>query len=187
MVQGGLLPARERRRPAGHYWLYPTSTASISTALANYNNTIGSTTDVGSYFANYFGTFDMAGNVWEWNESVIYTSERGLRGGAFNVGDNMRANLRFSGNPTAENANLGFRVSARFVPCPADFDRSGFVDSDDFVAFLSQFMLGCTGPGEGAFGPEPACFKSADFDESGFVDSDDFVAFLEQFNAPCEN
>jgi hypothetical protein len=74
----------------------------------------------------------------------------------------------------------------RSIPaCPADFDESGFVDSDDFVMYVSHFALGCTGPGEGAMGAEPACVKSADFDQSGFVDSDDFVAFNTAFETPC--
>ncbi|MDX2017252.1 MAG: right-handed parallel beta-helix repeat-containing protein, partial [Planctomycetota bacterium] len=69
--------------------------------------------------------------------------------------------------------------------CPADFDESGFVDSDDFVMFSEHFALGCTGAGQGAMGAEPACLKSADFDGTGFVDSDDFVAFVDAFNTPC--
>jgi hypothetical protein len=29
------------------------------------------------------------------------------------------------------------------IPCPADFDRSAFVDSDDFDAFIMVFEAGC--------------------------------------------
>jgi hypothetical protein len=67
------------------------------------------------------------------------------------------------------------------APCAADFDGSGFVDSDDFIAYVAAFELGCTGAGS----PDPACVKSADFDESGFVDSDDFIAYVAAFNAGC--
>jgi hypothetical protein len=97
-------------------------------------------------------------------------------------------------------------------PCPADFDGSGFVDSDDFVEFnamfelgdpaadadgstfvdsddfvffLQQFTLGCVSQGEDVFGPNPTCVKSADFDGTGFIDADDFVAFLAAFQAGC--
>jgi formylglycine-generating enzyme required for sulfatase activity len=173
--------------PSGHYWVYPTSTWSIHTGLANYGGVIGHATDVGTYGANFCGTYDMAGNVWEWNESIIEVSKRGLRSGSFDLGDNMRIEYRYFGDPRAENLNLGFRLSARFVPCPADFDRSGFVDSDDFVMYVTHFALGCVGPGQGAFGAEPACLASADFDGSGFVDSDDFVAYIDAFETPCEN
>jgi hypothetical protein len=67
------------------------------------------------------------------------------------------------------------------LACPADFDGSGFVDSDDFVAYVDNFVLGCAGPAD----PDPACTQSADFDGSTFVDSDDFVAFVAAFEAGC--
>lgn len=80
---------------------------------------------------------------------------------------------------------VGANVFRRQVNCPADFDRSGFADSDDFVAFIDQFARGCTGPGQGALGDDPGCVSSADFDQSGFVDSDDFVSFTVAFAAGC--
>lgn len=56
------------------------------------------------------------------------------------------------------------------TPCPADYDHSGFVDSDDFVAFAQDFDAGR---------------NAADVDGSGFVDSDDFVDFVGRFSAGC--
>jgi hypothetical protein len=67
------------------------------------------------------------------------------------------------------------------VLCAADFDGSGFVDSDDFILYASQFALGCTGAGA----PDPACTLSADFDQTGFVDSDDFIAYVQAFELGC--
>lgn len=65
--------------------------------------------------------------------------------------------------------------------CVADFDKSGFTDADDFIAYVEAFELGCTGAGD----PDPACLRNADVDGSGFVDSDDFIFFVNRFNAGC--
>ncbi|MCC6426426.1 MAG: hypothetical protein IT435_06360 [Phycisphaerales bacterium] len=54
--------------------------------------------------------------------------------------------------------------------CKADFDRSGFVDFEDYDAFVEAFELGT---------------EDADFDGSGFVDVEDFNAFVLQFEAGC--
>jgi hypothetical protein len=54
--------------------------------------------------------------------------------------------------------------------CAADFDGSGFVDTDDFDAFVRAFQDGDI---------------IADFDGSGFVDTDDFDAFVRAFEAGC--
>jgi formylglycine-generating enzyme required for sulfatase activity len=164
------------------YWLYPTSSNTISTAQANYNSVIGDTTPVGSYAANYYGTFDMAGNVWEWNEAII--SGRGVRGGAFDdLGNGLLPEYRGTLAQWYDfSYGFGFRVVQNPAPpCPADFDNSGFLDSDDFILYVSQFVLGCTGPGI----PDLACIMNADFDNSGFVDSDDFIAYVAAFDAGC--
>ena len=65
-----------------------------------------------------YGTFDQGGNVWEWNEALVYGSYRGLRVGSFDSYDgNLRASARGYDNPTYEYYNDGVRVSA--VPEPA--------------------------------------------------------------------
>lgn len=55
-------------------------------------------------------------------------------------------------------------------PCTADFDGSGFIDTDDFDAFIRAFEAGD---------------QSADFDKSGFVDTDDFDGFVLAFEGGC--
>jgi formylglycine-generating enzyme required for sulfatase activity len=60
-----------------------------------------------------YGTFDQGGNVWEWNETVLFSSSRGLRGGSFNNNsNNLHASNRNNNDPTNENNNVGFRVAS---------------------------------------------------------------------------
>lgn len=58
-----------------------------------------------------------AGNVWEWNETLIGNA-RGLRGGSFVYDDgNLRADSWFGLSPSAEGVTYGFRV-ASISPVP---------------------------------------------------------------------
>jgi formylglycine-generating enzyme required for sulfatase activity len=101
------------------YSLYPNGQNTITTADANYNNSVGSTTNVGTYSGDpsSYGTFDQGGNVWEWNDEVIDSSSRWLRGGSFNNNEsNLRASYRVNYDPTFENNRVGFRVAS--VPEP---------------------------------------------------------------------
>jgi formylglycine-generating enzyme len=85
------------------------------------------TTIVGQFqnSASPYGTFDQAGNVWEWNETVWYTSQRGMRGGSFRYGDNNLWNGQPNHNtPDFETWALGFRVVQ--VPEPASLAVFGF-------------------------------------------------------------
>lgn len=68
-----------------NYWNFPTSSNTISTAQANYDYLIGETIPVGSYAANFYGTYDMAGNVDEWCDTIIpqLNYARCLEGGMY--------------------------------------------------------------------------------------------------------
>ena len=119
----------------GTYFDYPTSSdtapgqdmADVSGNNANYYTApyaypidSGKYTTVAGEFQDSdspYGTFDQGGNVWEWNEAIIWSS-RGLRGGSFNYyDDSLLAASRDYGDPQVEYYGFGFRVSE--VPEPA--------------------------------------------------------------------
>lgn len=100
--------------PVGNYWLYPHSSNTVTQAQANYAiNGIGlfNTTAAGSFLANFYGTHDMGGNVWEWNQSIPGVNRRGVRGGSFLTDSNglwaYSTGFPFVG---AEEPEYGFRV-----------------------------------------------------------------------------
>ncbi len=120
----------------GNYFDYPTSSDSVpsndlinpdpgnnANFRQNGGETIGSPywrTEVGEFenSDSPYDTFDMGGNVWEWNEAVLYGSDRGLRGGSFNRYDyDLLASGRENIPPSSEGYTLGFRVAS--VPEPA--------------------------------------------------------------------
>lgn len=113
----------------GNYWDYPTGSDVINTSMANYGSPSRRSMDVGSYggYPSPYGTFDQAGNVWEWNEEKwddgsVYAIYRGLRGGSFDSADGYIIAVRRSGCyavPEHENRNSGFRLA--YVPEPAAF------------------------------------------------------------------
>lgn len=159
---------------ADNYWLYPTSSNSAPTAAqANFDFAVNDTTPVGTYPANHYGTFDMAGNVFEWNEATIFGVFRGLRGGWFGSPDSeLRSNVRteFASTPGNEGLLIGFRVSRLPQPCLADFNSDGGVDADDIIAFFASWDAGEI---------------AADFNGDGGVDSDDVIAFFTRWDSGC--
>ena len=117
------------------YSLYPTGSDTAPTATvptntnANSANYFGSGVDtvtpVGAYTmaASAYGTFDQAGNVWEWNDEILFTGSRGLRGGSFGTNaDALQSSGRNSGNPSTEFSGYGFRVSSlEPIPEPSTY------------------------------------------------------------------
>jgi formylglycine-generating enzyme required for sulfatase activity len=123
------------------YWRYPTQSntrptdeappgtdllnGSANCFLTNYVDPIYYTTEVGAYDAkpsdSFYGTFDQAGNLGEWNELDFYGdgSYRGIRGGSYCEGTlGHRAAFRAThGGPGGGYVAVGFRVAA--VPEPA--------------------------------------------------------------------
>ena len=96
---------------------------------------MGDTTDVGAYTntANFYGTYDQGGNLSEWNEAVIVTSFRGVRGGSYGLpSDFMPASDRFVKPPAAESIITGFRVAS--VPEPS----SGLLGAFGMLALMQR-------------------------------------------------
>ncbi|MCC6356642.1 MAG: SUMF1/EgtB/PvdO family nonheme iron enzyme [Verrucomicrobiae bacterium] len=127
--------------PGDSYWLYPTQSDGVPTVgladgtgsitndgsnVANYNfgadwnGQDGNVTTVGSAGASsdsYYGTFDQAGNVREWNETIVSGTSRILRGGAWlSSAANLESSDRLTSSPLSELSVNGFRVAA--IPEP---------------------------------------------------------------------
>lgn len=113
------------------YWLYPTqsntppSNALSSTGTNNANYYNGAYADPANYLTpiGYFagspgpyGTFDMGGDVRQWNEGVFTGSQRLMRGGSFGSGiTSMPANAW--GGSSGVSSDIGFRIA--LLPEPA--------------------------------------------------------------------
>jgi len=77
-------------------------------------------TDVGAYTAatSPYGTYDQNGNVREWNEALIGSSFRGIRGGSWlNSSNSLAASVRDFVGPTFGGSSIGFRVAS--IPEPS--------------------------------------------------------------------
>jgi formylglycine-generating enzyme required for sulfatase activity len=112
------------------YYQYPWGSDSITSADANYDFDIGTTVDVGSYAANGYGLYDMAGNVWEWcndwYDGSYYSNSpatnptgpasglyRVIRGGSWYYSAfYLRCANRNFIFPTRSDYSIGFRVLA---------------------------------------------------------------------------
>ena len=128
------------------YWAYPTasnieplsalsnSTGDISNPGANVANygagaewggEVGNVTTVGSaglLSSSFYGTFDQAGNVAEWNDGPGISVLRFLGGGGFTsitaASDLSTEGILIFDFPFRENAQFGFRV-ASYIPEPS--------------------------------------------------------------------
>ncbi len=112
-----------------------------------------------------YGTFDQAGNVEEWTDTVEPDASwydgvcRILRGGDIYSGEDPwwidplygpRSTVRIPEGPTGQWANLGFRVA--YLPSdacslPGDVDGSNGVDGNDIPGFV-RVKLGDANPGD---------------------------------------
>lgn len=156
----------------GGYMEYPTHADEAPLAgspgaepnKANFDNTTGGVTPRGSYpgSSSFYGTFDQAGNVWEWQETLRDT-DRGIRGGSWDdYALLLRRWYRDSQPPASELPFIGFRVAA-VMPASVLF-RRGDVNQDRNInladaIFILTYLF--------ADGDEPACLASADTNADG--------------------
>jgi sulfatase modifying factor 1 len=116
----------------GGYWAQATQSDTITTndigvaGAANYGDANGyaiytggaswAITNVGAYGLNSdsaYGTNDQAGNVKEWNDTVVGGSSRGLRGGAWGSNSDFLPAADLTSNaPTTQSTYIGFRVAS---------------------------------------------------------------------------
>jgi formylglycine-generating enzyme required for sulfatase activity len=98
--------------------IYPWGDVEPTSKHANYYNNEGATTPVGSYpeGATWEGLYDMAGNVFEWQENLynqykVKNNVRALRGGAWVCYPvSLHCTSRFFSPPLYRNLEIGFRV-----------------------------------------------------------------------------
>ncbi len=112
------------------YWSYPTQSnaapMNVLSATGTNNANYGPTgpidadwlTPVGTFAGSPgpYGTYDMGGDLYQWNETAVDGIYRGFRGGSFyNDASYMRSSYRGYYYPYAAYFNIGFRVAAGAV------------------------------------------------------------------------
>lgn len=113
----------------GGYWLYPTQgpvtpsnqlldpdPGNNANFYYNLQYTLGAPnflTPVGSFenSASYYGTYDQAGNVSEWTDTINTTFFRSIRGGSYSTLESTLRNTADDyGSPGFEDNSIGFRI-----------------------------------------------------------------------------
>jgi formylglycine-generating enzyme required for sulfatase activity len=150
------------------YWLYPYAsniepTPSIANAVGDITNpgpnvatvfpasnwggslsgNVTTVASAGPLSQSFYGTFDQAGNVTEWTETITSRSttstDRAIRGGTFLsfVGSPSSQAAQLGASATLEDDLIGFRIAQIAIPAPlaGDFNNDGVVGAADYVVW----------------------------------------------------
>jgi formylglycine-generating enzyme required for sulfatase activity len=139
--------------------LYPWGNA-IGAGNANYNNNVGQPTVAGTYPANAYGAFDIAGNVWEWcgdwYQSTLTgpaTNPQGAGSGSYKVirggsyaNNNLRlqCGARFCIEPAVKYVDTGFRCASDLGGAGGGA-TSGDANNNGIPDWWEQWYFGLTG------------------------------------------
>jgi formylglycine-generating enzyme required for sulfatase activity len=107
-----------------NYYLGVYPDGSYSTGGSEYSVAQGYLTDVGAFTNSpgSYGTFDMNGNVSEWNDVTGESGLRGIRGGSWSTQNafNMSMQVRIFGGSSEQTSDTGFRLASPVaVPEPS--------------------------------------------------------------------
>jgi len=163
----------------GGYWTYatqsdtaPGTTIGSSANQANYNNVIGTATNVGSFSGSgsFYGTFDQSGNVWQWNDlDGVAGLLRGLRGGSsITSTDYLSSSARFDYDPSYKISTNGFRLAS-----PVTLGATGpgggiiFYDAGSVQSWGRYLEVACAGWSDGTCGGNDLTDPQAEWGCSG--------------------
>jgi formylglycine-generating enzyme len=118
------------------YWLYPTQSNDVPSnvlsptgtnnasffnfSTGGHSDPVNLLTPVGTFLASHgeYGTYDMGGDVWQWEETAILGFDREARGGSYaDISVNLMSPTNGGGPPSSVVSNQGFRVA--YVPEPS--------------------------------------------------------------------
>jgi len=108
--------------------------------------------NVGTGTEEQNGTFDMMGNVWEWNETLMHGSYRSARSGSFYVGHldgfTLSSSHRHYMSPDDDWWTVGFRVARIAEPEPVEMewvtvgDAGNAADDTGYGAVDYEYRIG---------------------------------------------